>query len=93
MLFKFWKWRISIKIKSLDAEKKIGFLANALISAMQEAGKQVALPNVAEGFGSLTVTVHKIGTETASGHVDYQSASRRIDFTPNFGELKVFKED
>lgn len=93
MLFKFWKLRIFIKIKRLDAEQKIGFLANALISAMQEAGNQVALPDIAEGFGSLTIAVHRMGTEKATGHIDYQSASRHIDFAPDFGELKVFKED
>jgi hypothetical protein len=93
MSFKLWKWRISIKIKSLDAEKKISFLANALISSMQEAGNQIALPDISEGFGSLTVSVHNVGKEIASGHVNYQSGKHHINFVPAFGELKVFKED
>jgi hypothetical protein len=93
MLFKFWKWRISIKINRLDGEKKIAFLANTLISAMQEAGKQVALPDIGEGYGSIGISVHRIGKENASGHVDFQYGKHQVNFTPDFGELKVFKED
>ena len=93
MIFKFWLWRINIKISKLGGEKKIEFLANELIKAMQESGKQVALPKIADGFGSITVGVHRVGTKDASGYVSYQSSSRSVDFTPNFGELKVFQED
>jgi hypothetical protein len=93
MLFKFWKWRISIKIKNLDPDKKIGFLANALISAMQEAGNQVALPDIAEGFASVDIRVHRAGTKDVVGYVGYQSGTKHVNFTPDFGELKIFKED
>ena len=92
MLFKFWKWRISIKIERMDGEKKIEFLANALISAMHEAGNQVALPYISEGFGSIDIHVHRVGKEDATGYVGFQSGKHSVKFTPDFGELKVFGE-
>ena len=90
MIFKIWKWKIDFNVSRMDADEKIGYLANELIKAMQGAGKQVALPDINEGFGSIDINVHRIGKENSTGYVSYQSGRHSIKFTPDFGELKVF---
>lgn len=60
---KFWKWRLELKIKRLDADEKIGYLANELIKALIESGRSIAHPEVSKDFGSVDISVHNLGAE------------------------------
>ena len=93
MIFEFWKWRISVRTKRVDSEKKIAFLANALIKAMQDAGNQVALPDINNGYGSVDICLHRIGAPDAVGYVQTQYGKTQVKFVPDFNKWKVVKED
>lgn len=61
--FKFWKRQIDFKTKRLDKDEKIAYLANELVKELSASGRSMACPDVAEGFGSLTIFAHRIGGE------------------------------
>ena len=90
MLFKFWRWRVRIKVEKLECDAKIEYLANELIRAMQDSGRQVAMPEISTGYGSVDINVYNMNTEKESGRIYYQGCKKSIDFKPSFGKLKVF---
>lgn len=49
----------------MKQEESVESLLNKLIIKLKEEGKSIALPTIADNFGSLTVFAHDIGTEDA----------------------------
>lgn len=41
MLFRFWRWRIEVKLRNLDDDKKIIFLGQELIKAVAKSGREM----------------------------------------------------
>lgn len=62
---KFFKWLIEIKLKRLDGEKRINYLANRLIQEVNRQGYSVMEPTISEGFGSLSIYVFDYDTKKA----------------------------
>ena len=58
MLFKFWRWRIEVKLRSLDDDKKIVFLGQELIRAITKSDRNIISP-VCAGLAHMDVYVHK----------------------------------
>lgn len=58
MKFKFWRWRIEVKIRDLDGDKKIVFLAQELIKTVAKSGRKLqGTPEMA----SIEIDIHKNG--------------------------------
>lgn len=86
----FFKWRISVKVKRLDAKEKVIFLANELVKAVQEDGKQFMLPRLSKGFGEFTVYIHCNGTDDPLLRIESILRHWRIDGKLDF---KILEEE
>ncbi len=62
---KFWKWKIEVKTKRLDADEKIGYLANELIKELKVSGRSIQCNENDKGFGNLDIWVYDLGKENA----------------------------
>lgn len=87
MIFKFWKWRITFKANRLDADERIGFLANELIKAIKESGRTIAHPEIAKDFGSLDINVHWLGKDKAAMYVENIQNHWKVEAKPTFKEF------
>lgn len=46
-----------------SSDEKIERLVNELIEELKKDGKSIGIPDIGKDFGSLTVFVHRLGTE------------------------------
>jgi hypothetical protein len=83
---KFWKWEMNIKTKRLNADERIGFLANALIKELKASGRSIEDSHISEGFGSLDIYVHRLNTEDASMNIE-NTGKWRVEVKPTFTEF------
>jgi len=65
MFMKFFKWIVEFKLRRLDGEKRINYLANRLIQEVNRQGYSVMEPTISEGFGSLSLYVFDYNTNNA----------------------------
>jgi len=84
---KFWKWKIDIKTKRLDADERIAYLANELIKELKASGRSIALPGIDEGFGSFDITIYNLGTEDESMSVKSIINNWQVEVKPTFKEF------
>lgn len=84
---KFWKWKIEVKTKRLDADEKIGYLANELIKELKASGRSIQCNENDKEFGSLLIWVHRLGKENAT--MDLQNCPNGWSFKtkPTFKEF------
>ncbi len=71
--------------KLQTTEDVIEELVNRLIFKLKADGKSIASPTIAEGFGSLTIYAHDVGTEGA--FLKVQSDDWEIKVKPYFKKL------
>ena len=57
---KFWKWQLQIKIKRLDADERIAYLANELIKELKSSGRSIQCYDSNKDFGNLDIWVHHL---------------------------------
>ena len=84
---KFWKWRIEVKTKRLDADEKIGYLANEIIKAIKTSGRSIECPKISEGLGSVDIVVHNLGAENENLRVQNLINKWEIKTKPTFKEF------
>lgn len=84
---KFWKWRLDLKTKRLDADEKIGYLANELIKQLKASGRSIAHPCINKGFGSVDISVYNLGTKYESLAVFDLINKWEIKTKPTFKEF------
>jgi len=63
MLFKIWRWRLEVKLRSLDNDKKIIFLGQELIRAVAKSGRNIISP-VAAGLVHMDIYVQEYDDTT-----------------------------
>lgn len=85
MKFKFWKWKIDIKIKKLNADEKIGYLANEIIKEMIASGRKVESCN-SKGHGYVPIWIHHLGMEDAKIEIE-DNKFERIIVKPTFDKF------
>lgn len=61
MIFKFWKWRIEVKIRDMDADKQIAFLGHELLKAVARSGRRIISAN--GNMASVDVDVYRFNGE------------------------------
>jgi hypothetical protein len=59
---KFFNWQINLKIKRLDANERIIYLANMLLQEVDNAGVSPRTPTSPESYLSLEINVHRYDT-------------------------------
>lgn len=67
MLFKFWKWRISVKIRSMDTNSRITFLAQNLTEELVKSGRKL---NTVPGLASFQVSIYHDAQKGNQGAVN-----------------------
>jgi len=60
MLFKFWRWRLEVKLRSLDDDEKIIYLSQEIIKAVAKSGKKM---ETVDGLASLNINVFQHADE------------------------------
>ena len=85
-IFKFWSSKISKKTK-LNANEKIGYLANQLIMELKASGRSIALPGIGKGFGSFDISIYNLGTEDESMSVKSLINNWQVEVKPTFKEF------
>ena len=84
---KIWKWIISFKIRRVDTDERIGYLANELIKQVKASGRTIAKPDIDKGYGSLDINIHWLGTDRAVMYVGDSINHWEIKTKPTFGEF------
>lgn len=86
-IFKFWLSKINKKTR-LNADEKIGYLANELIKELKASGRSIQCKNTDKSFGSLMIWVHHLDDDENSKIVmQNKSNGWEIDFKPTFNEF------
>lgn len=85
--FRFWLWRINVKIQKLGQDEKIEYLANELVKTVKNSGREIEQPSISKGFGSIDITMHRIGTDKQSMSVQSINNGWEIKIKPTFGEI------
>ena len=62
---KLFKYLIELKIKRLDGNDRIIYLANKLSKEINTQGYSVMSPSVNQGFGGFDISIHNHGTKTS----------------------------
>lgn len=60
---KFFKWLIGLKIKKLDSEERVAYLANKLIDEVQKAGHCIRSQG---DFAHVDIYCHRVDSNDAS---------------------------
>ena len=84
---KIWKWIISFKIRRMDTDERIGYLANELINQIKASGRTIAKPDIDNGYGSLDISVHRLGTSNAVMYVGDIANKWEVRTKPTFKEF------
>jgi len=84
---KFWKWKLEIKTKRLDADEKIGYLANELIKELKASGRSIQCNEGNKGFGVLMIWVFNLGKENGKIEIQCNSNSWKVKTKPTFKEF------
>ena len=66
MLFKFWRWRLEVKLQSLDEDKKIVFLSRELLKTISKSGRE---NQVDDNMLSIDIDVFKFSNEGYVGNI------------------------
>lgn len=74
-----------IKKTKASSDEKIGCLVNELIEELKKDGKSIGIPDIGEDFGSLTVFVHRLGTEDEE--IALSANSWEVRVKPTFKEF------
>jgi hypothetical protein len=61
---KFFKWKIETKIKRLDANERIVYLANQLLQEVENAGVSPRTTTAPDTLLNLDITVFRYGTDS-----------------------------
>jgi len=56
MLFKFWKWRLEVKLKSLDTDNRIIHLSQELLKEVVKSGRNM---ETTTGLATIQIHVHQ----------------------------------
>ena len=84
---KIWKWIISFKIRRVDTDERIGYLANELIKQVKASGRTIAKPDIDKGYGSLDINIHWLGTSNAVMYVGDIANKWEVKTKPTFKEF------
>ena len=87
MIFKFWLWKITFKANRLDADEKVGYLANELIKTLKASGRTIAHPEISEGFGSIDIIVHSLGENDEKVYIKNVTNGWSVTAKPTFKEF------
>ncbi len=67
------------------ADERIGFLANELIKELKKSGRSIAHRHINEGFGSLSIIVHRLGSKNTDMRIE--SNGWEVYIQPTFSEF------
>jgi len=81
-IFKFWQWEINIKTKKLNADEKIGYLANELIKELQASDRSI---EISPDFGTLRIWVHNLTNENS--YLELDGDSWKLEIKPTFDKF------
>lgn len=73
MLFRFWRWRIEVKLRNLDDDKKIVFLTQELLKAVAKSGRDMETTT-----GLLSLYINVFQKSKNKGYVENVSAGWKL---------------
>lgn len=88
--FKFFQWRIKLATAKLGEEEKAKYLANELLKSVQKCGKEISLPDIEKGYGSLDIHVLHYGEKNSKLKIGNILNDWEILGKPNF-KMEVSK--